>query len=177
MKRLGTWIAVTDTHVFQFVNQQIRCKALDVVLPKMTHIGGATFTLSSLLLIILLLKDWRFWATEALLSLTLSHVVVHFIKKVYCRERPYSKLSNVILTSNPLKDYSFPSGHTTAVFSISIVFVLESFAIGAILLFIACSVGFSRMYLGHHYPTDCISGALLGTLSSIIIVNSLSVIV
>ncbi|WP_161568316.1 phosphatase PAP2 family protein [Anaerobacillus alkaliphilus] len=171
MNRLVTWITTNDTHIFHFVNQQLRCRIFDFLLPKLTHMGGATFTITSLFIIIFFSESLiRYWAIEALLSLALSHVIVHLIKKVYCRKRPYDKLTGVNLSSNPLKDYSFPSGHTTAAFSIAIVFSLHSLLLAIILLPIALMIGFSRMYLGLHYPTDCIIGALLGTISSIILV-------
>ncbi len=172
MNRLVTWITTNDTHIFHLVNQQLRCRILDFLLPKITHMGGATFTITSLVLVILFLEGLgRFWAIEALLSLALSHIIVHFIKKIYCRERPYVKLTGVNLSANPLKDYSFPSGHTTAAFSIAVVFALHSIFLAIILLPFATLIGLSRMYLGLHYPTDCFIGALLGIISSMIIVS------
>lgn len=171
MNRIVTWITTSDTHVFHYVNQQLRCKLFDFLLPRMTHMGGATFTISSLLLVMIIANPiGRSWATQALLSLVLSHIVVHFIKKAYCRQRPYTKLANVNLSSNPLKDYSFPSGHTTAAFAIAVAFSLHSLLLAMFLLPVAILIGISRMYLGLHYPTDCLIGALLGTISSIIVV-------
>lgn len=171
MNRFVTWLTTNDAYAFHFVNQQLRCKVFDYILPKITHTSGATFSLSSLFILIVASGNiLRTWAFEALLSLALSHIIVHFIKKFYCRQRPYKILANVNLCSNPLKDYSFPSGHTTAAFSIAIVFSLHSALLAIILLPIAFLIGLSRMYLGLHYPTDCIIGALLGTISSFIIV-------
>lgn len=171
MNRIVNWITTHDTHAFLFVNRQLKCKFFDFLLPKITHMGGATFTITSLLLIITLGDQLtRFLAIQAFISLALSHVVVHFIKKVYCRERPYVKLTDVNLSANPLKDYSFPSGHTTAAFSVAIVFSLHSVFLALCLLPVAALIGVSRMYLGLHYPTDCLIGALIGTVSSILVV-------
>ncbi len=175
VNRIVNWITTSDAHIFHFVNRRLKCKLFDVLLPKLTNMGGATFTISVLLIVIILSEDiLRTSAFEALLSLALSHIFVQFIKKVYCRHRPYEELTNVNLGSSPLKDYSFPSGHTTAAFSIAIVFALHSFLLMILLLPIATLIGFSRMYLGLHYPTDCIIGAFIGTLSSILIVYFLN---
>lgn len=175
LNRIVSWISSNDVYFFHFVNQQLRCKVFDFVLPKMTHLGGAFFSISSLLFVFMIFEGMvRSWAVQALLSLALSHVIVHFIKKKYGRKRPYAKLQNVNLCATPLKDYSFPSGHTTAAFSIAVVFSLHSFILAITLLPVALLVAISRMYLGLHYPTDCIIGALLGTVSSVVIVYLLS---
>jgi len=172
VSRFVTWVASHDKRIFSLINQQLRCKVLDIVLPKITHLGGALITITSLLVIIAFTKgEIRLWSIEAILSLSLSHVVVHIIKKIYRRIRPYNKLEFVNLSSNPLRDYSFPSGHTTAGFAIAVVFSLHSTVLAMLLLPLAALVAISRIYLGLHYPTDCIIGALLGTVSSMVIVS------
>lgn len=172
MNRFGSWLTTFDTSVFQFVNNQMRCKLFNIILPKITHIGGAIFSISSLLLVLIFAANtYRAWAIEGLLSLTVSHILVHLIKKRYGRDRPYLALSDTNLITHPLKDYSFPSGHTTAVFSITVVFAIHSVVLATCLLPIAFIVGLSRMYIGLHYPTDCVIGALLGSMSALLTVH------
>ncbi len=60
------------------------------------------------------------------------------------------------------KDYSFPSGHTAAAFSVAAIFALNFPAVMYNLAGLAALVGVSRMYMGQHYPTDVAIGALLG---------------
>ncbi|MBU9723466.1 MULTISPECIES: phosphatase PAP2 family protein [Bacillaceae] len=175
MNRVVTWLVTSDEHLFHFVNQNIKCRIFDAILPKITHLGGATFSLSSLLLIMLLANEIvRFWGIQALISLVSSHLLIHFIKKAYCRQRPYTKLAHVNLCSRPLKDYSFPSGHTTAVFSIIMVFCIHLPYLSILLMPLAFLIGLSRVYLGLHYPTDCIIGACIGTLSAILVIFGFS---
>ncbi len=69
---------------------------------------------------------------------------------------------------NPLKDHSFPSGHTTAIFSVVVPLLLYMPVLTIILAPIALSVGISRIYLGLHYPSDVLAGLCLGTLTGII---------
>ncbi|MCD8511750.1 MAG: phosphatase PAP2 family protein [Bacillus sp. (in: Bacteria)] len=175
MNRVVTWVVTGDEQMFNFVNRNIKCRIFDVILPKITHLGGATFSLASLLLLIVLADGVvRLWGIQAMVSLVVSHLFVHFVKKMYCRERPYTKLSNVNLCASPLKDYSFPSGHTTAIFSIVMVFCIHMPYLGIVLLPIASLIGLSRIYLGLHFPTDCIIGACIGIFSSILVVNGFS---
>ena len=62
-----------------------------------------------------------------------------------------------------------PSGHTSTVFaaatSVSILYP-KWYVIAPSYLF-AASVGYSRMYLGVHYPSDVLIGAIIGTASSL----------
>lgn len=148
----------------------MKCRFLDVAFPIITHLGGATFTLLSLLFLMMFFSELRLVAAQSLLSLSLSHVIAHIIKKAYCRPRPYNVLSAVNLCAHPLKDYSFPSGHTTAAFAIAVMFSMYFSFLAPALIFMAFLVGLSRMYLGLHYPTDCIIGAFLGSFTSGIVV-------
>lgn len=61
--------------------------------------------------------------------------------------------------------YSFPSGHTAAAFVM--VTILAHFVptLVPIFLTVAVGIGFSRIYLGVHYPTDVFVGGVLGFLS------------
>lgn len=171
LNRFIQWVAEKDTAWFHFFNRTLKCRPLDVLMPRLTHLGGPVMAIGSLLAALFLTpKPYRMWVVEALISLSVSHVFVHFVKKYYRRKRPYDKLQSVHMHTGPLRDFSFPSGHTTAAFSIAVVFALHSLLLALLLVPLAALVAVSRMYLGLHYPSDCMAGALIGTLSSCLIV-------
>lgn len=60
-------------------------------------------------------------------------------------------------------DFSFPSGHTFGSFAAaSAIFCGVSRRWGIAVLGLAAGIGFSRIYLFVHYPSDVMAGALLG---------------
>ena len=65
-----------------------------------------------------------------------------------------------------LGDYSFPSGHTSASFAAATAIYAIDRRWGAAAYVLAALIGFSRLYLGVHFPTDVLAGAVVGILAA-----------
>ena len=81
------------------------------------------------------------------------------LKGVFQRPRP---LSDPTLIIDRAASYSFPSQHAINVFALAAFLAARYPKLTAPLLLFACSVGYSRIYLGNHYPLDVFAGAALG---------------
>ncbi|WP_347549204.1 phosphatase PAP2 family protein [Pseudalkalibacillus hwajinpoensis] len=169
MSKVVGWLYERECTVFRFVNMKCHSRYLTSFFGLVTHVGGARATIISTLLLCLLLPyPYKYWAIQSAFALALSHMPVHLIKKHYPRHRPYLAMPDTKMLVYPLKDHSFPSGHTTASFSVLTPFILHVPSLSLPLATLACLVGMSRIYLGHHYPSDVLAGILLGGGSGIL---------
>lgn len=167
MSRVITWLKMSDQRMFFLVNRKFNHAFLGAILSRLTHLGGATAT------ILITLCVWFFTpkpvstvGMQAFIALAVSHIPVAIVKRVYPRLRPYLVLPDTITCEKPLKDHSFPSGHTTAIFSTVTPFVIAFNWLGFVLIPLAIAVSYSRMYLGLHYPSDVAAGCLIGCLTA-----------
>ena len=97
-------------------------------------------------------------------SLLINTAITQAMKYTINRSRPYQDYPTIIYPNNIENDASFPSGHTSTAFalatSMSIQYKKWYVTIPAFAW--ATSVGYSRLYLGEHYPTDVFAGAIIG---------------
>lgn len=103
------------------------------------------------------------WATMIAVGFALERLLYCVLKKSCKRNRPADILDDFTSFICPSDQFSFPSGHTSGAFFMA--YCLSEFApqISASLYSWAVLVGMSRIFLGVHFPTDTVMGALLGS--------------
>ncbi len=103
---------------------------------------------------------------EVLSSFIIASSASQFLKRIVNRPRPYATYTH-IFPDKIQNDYSFPSGHTSIAFSCatSITLISKKWYIAVPAYVWASGVGYSRIYLGQHYPSDVMMGAIVGTAS------------
>lgn len=90
------------------------------------------------------------------------------VKRLSRRRRPSEGLEGFsALVANP-DAYSFPSGHTAAAVGLAVAWAGEGAGMGSAGAAFASLMGFSRVYLGAHFPLDVAAGAALGVLSGML---------
>ena len=87
-----------------------------------------------------------------------------WLKAKTSRPRPYQVNREIILGTNPLDPYSFPSGHTLHAVAFTIVLLGYYPAMAWLAVPFTALVALSRVVLGLHYPSDVLAGALISTL-------------
>lgn len=92
-------------------------------------------------------------------------ILTFFLKEIFQRDRPFAKLDDVRVLGDSLSPHkSFPSGHAALSFSLATMLSIRyksPFLVIPVFLY-ALLTTYGRIYSGVHFPTDVISGSLLG---------------
>jgi undecaprenyl-diphosphatase len=132
----------------------------DTVLGLVTHLGGATLTIA-LAAVFLFIPPLSRAGFLGAVALAISFGLVQLIKRFVNRPRPQMPPGLETLVRAP-DQFSFPSGHSAASLSVGLPVALAiGGLLGWLILGLTLSVGFSRAYLGVHYPGDVLAGWLL----------------
>ena len=147
--------------------QEHRSTTLDEIAVTFTLIGEfRNMLMFSILLtsLLLLTRQWRH-AVFAGSTLLLTALANTFTKQFFARVRPE-------VLSDPLTTFSMPSGHASGAFALFLTLAVlagrgQPPRMRLTWLFIACipalMIALSRVYLGAHWPTDVIAGAMLAS--------------
>lgn len=158
-----------DSSILLWIQDNVRVDFLTPVVKVITHLGdkGALWILLTLAL--LCFRKTRRLGIICGMAMTFGLLVTNLvIKNWVARVRPYEVIPGLNCIVGLADDWSFPSGHTTN--SLACGWVLFRKApkrwqrVSALVLAILISL--SRLYVGIHYPTDVLGGAVIGICSA-----------
>ena len=154
-----------DEKLLLFIQEELRNDFLTPIMRLMTFFGneGAGWIVLGLLL--LALKSTRAKGVAYAMALAMTALVNNvIIKPMVMRPRPYSTMETLVVLTEKLNSFSFPSGHASASFACATALTLLFGKKGAWSFIPAALIAFSRPYLGMHYVSDVVCGAALGSL-------------
>lgn len=153
-----------DTWVFLLVNlRDCHPRWLDRIMWLATQVGNmlTALFLAGLFFVI----NFRSLSVEVIFGTITLWLQVEIIKVLTDRARPFLALQGTRIIGWKERGRSFPSGHTAQTFFL-MTLLSHYFPLGIsgtlALYAVALMVGFTRIYVGAHYPRDVIGGAVLG---------------
>ena len=162
-----------EADILLWIQEYMRNPGLTRLMKAITHLGDIAI-IGIVLAIALLInkKTWRLGATVALALLGSMIVNNLILKNLIARTRPYEVIDGLKLLIPKQSDYSFPSGHAGASFAVATVIAgMTKKCYGYFALILAGLIAFSRLYVGVHYPTDVLFGAVDGILIGVCLVK------
>lgn len=161
------WALRLDVAIFYLVNVRLASPQFDVIMPFLTDIDNWRMVIALGLLALLIFggKKGRIATLLLIVTVTITDQTSStLLKPLVERARPCNTLPGVRLLVDCSGAFSFPSSHATNLFGAA--FLLSRFyaAPWPIFFTIATLVAYSRTYVGVHYPSDVLGGALLGVL-------------
>lgn len=162
-----------DSYVFMLLNRQrnYHSQWLDRLMWLITQLGNMWMGLISAFLFFLL--NYHSLAVEIILGTMTLWLIVEAIKLVTDRSRPFLVLEGTRIIGPKESGRSFPSGHTSQIFFMATLLYYQLKPDGGqvfALYLIALLVGFTRIYVGAHYPRDVLGGMLLGSVWGVMLV-------
>ncbi len=152
---LSSW----DITFFNWININLYNNAVWQILLIITLLGS--ISASVLTCGTLFLTGYSRRGIAASVSLILVSVLTAVLKSAFARPRPFMVVPNAIVFQLE-SGWSFPSGHTSRVFSLLPSTKGMNRKMRLLGYSLAILVGFSRIYIGLHYPLDLVAGAALG---------------
>ena len=166
------WIQTIDAAILLFIQEVLRTELLNSIAVFYTHLGDAGMLLIICSVILLCFRPTRRAGLLALLAMLLGLLCNNvLLKQLVQRPRPYLTVVGLHPLIAPPDPNSFPSGHSCAAFAAAVSWLLslprQQRWIGATGAVMAALMAVSRLYVGVHFPTDVITGALVGSLCAL----------
>jgi undecaprenyl-diphosphatase len=165
IKRMGP-IQKLDARVFLAINKLPHTSTTNRAMVKITSLmnGGSGWVGLLILAALLDPERGRRALRDSLPPLWLATMAVEYpVKHYFRRRRPFVDVVQAISVGRKPGTFSFPSGHSAAAFAGAYLLRQHYPRLAGLWYSFAMLIGFSRVYLGVHYPGDVMSGAFSGT--------------
>lgn len=122
-----------------------------------------------LFLVVNFRKYWKMVLEAVIVAGFTRFVLGEIIRKIWFRPRPFVSLNFIPLINQSAKEASFPSGHATFYFALSTIIYFYNKKAGILFYIASFLIILARVFVGVHWPSDILAGAILGILTGIIL--------
>lgn len=154
-----------DRWLFYLINKGGQNALFDAVMPFITDFSNFAIPLAAVWLALLIFGGRKGRVAAIVVAVTFAltdSTSSRIIKPLVGRERPCVALEDVRLVMGMKNTLSFPSTHAANIFGAATVLTIFYRRWAAAFFAVAACVGYSRIYVGVHYPSDVIGGAVMG---------------
>lgn len=156
--------------------QEYRTPLGDNLMVLLSALGNKGFIWVAIAGVMICFEKTRKWGFAVLLSVAIGLLLGDgILKPLFARPRPFYLDTAIVLNIKKPGGYAFPSGHTLSAFAGAYAIFTGNRKAGIPALIVAVMIGFSRMYLFVHYPTDVLAGAILGVYVARLITHILQI--
>ena len=154
-----------DADILLWMQKNLHNSITDRIFPPITGLGELGILWILCIVAMLCMKKTRRHGVLMAIALIAAACMGNLLlKPLIARPRPYMDFPQIVLLIPPAGGPSFPSGHAISSFACAAVFWHYDRRWGAGAMITAAAIGFSRLFLFMHYPTDVLAGASLGLL-------------
>lgn len=152
--------------ILDWIQQHMAADWLDGSMVTISWLGNSGLVWIILAVVLFCIPKYRWAGVAVAYGLLCSLIFCNgILKPMVARLRPFAVNPMIELLIAAPTDYSFPSGHTSASFAAVIALWRSKEPLWVPAGILAVLIGFSRLYLYVHYPTDVLLGAVVGMAS------------
>jgi undecaprenyl-diphosphatase len=171
---MAGFLQTVDENILFFIQAHMKSPALDQAMVFITSLGNAGLLWITIAFIILFNKKYQKCGIGMFLAIFLSNYLgENILKPFFGRVRPCNIFMEIPLLIEAPHSPSFPSGHTMVGFASATILFYFNRKLGLAGYCIAAMIGFSRLYLFVHYPTDILGGIIFGVLCAFLVLYGL----
>ena len=164
-------LQTVDENALRWIAENVRVPILNVLMKFYTTLGNAGILFIALAVLMLFFRSTRRSGGTALTAMTFGLIVTNLtIKPLLSRARPWVVMPDFEVLVKSSDPNSFPSGHTCAAFAFALALCLSAPKRWMKIAAVAAAVlmGLSRLYVGVHFPSDVLAGAVIGSLCGLL---------
>lgn len=156
-----------DEAVMLFIQNFVRNDFLNPIMVLLAYMGEAGAVWFAIGITMLFFKKTRIAGIDMMIALVLCFCLNDMVlKHIFQRPRPFLVIEGLnALVAHP-SSFSFPSGHANAAFACAFALKNTFNGKGKWFYLLAALIALSRPYVGVHFTTDIIIGAIVGTVGA-----------